>query len=597
MHERVGMRSFFALMATALVAAAASSGATLWDGGYYFFQILDADAPFVAQGRLINVPLHWTVLLASRLTDDLQALAIIFGLTYATLPLLALGVSWWIVRDRAPASFVWAAFGIGLGTVLLQLYFVSEAIIAIQLFWPILLAMLIGAQHRHLPAVVALSAAVLLAHPVAIPLFALAAVLAGMLGVRVGPGRARRRAWLWGGAFATLAVVAAVQVVGARNSYEAEQLSLRAVRAAFADSMNGLTLVALACTWGAALLIFAAPFVDRLRDERFVLGVYAAELGALMVAGAVLFIWARDPRLWAGAIGFRTLALFASLPLMGLAALEGLLADPARAPVTGPTGRVWPHRLRTIQVIAVIFLIVLVSQGTSWLNLNNRLRETLTARPTACVAKSSLGWIEGTPLDNWTLTVRSLWLQGPAPRRVMLDGDWCAEGRFVEGLPVAPWERRPWHGGRFALAPLEERLSAEQQSPRGCRFLLSSHWYAREDLGAEWWRWGGGRGSLFVFSDRDIDAELRGRVESIQRPNDVEVMVNGEQRSVVRVTWSGMGTINPLPLRLKAGVNVIELVSRAPATRLPTDDRLLAVAISNLRLTMVDGALDCELQN
>jgi hypothetical protein len=51
---------------------------------------------------------------------------------------MALALSRWVVCGYAELLFIWVALGVGFGTLPGQLYFVSEALFAILLFWPIM---------------------------------------------------------------------------------------------------------------------------------------------------------------------------------------------------------------------------------------------------------------------------------------------------------------------------------------------------------------------------------------------------------------------------------------------------------------------------
>jgi hypothetical protein len=76
------VRFYFGLIGAALGFAAVSGAAMAWDGSYILFKILDLQSPMVAHDRFVNIPLHWIVLLANRLTDDLIILQMVFGLVY-----------------------------------------------------------------------------------------------------------------------------------------------------------------------------------------------------------------------------------------------------------------------------------------------------------------------------------------------------------------------------------------------------------------------------------------------------------------------------------------------------------------------------------
>src|SRR3954469_13358756 len=176
------MRTFFGLMAGGLICAALCRAALSWDGAIYLFEMLDNQRPYVPQQRLINWPLDWPVVLLSHVTGDLPFLAVVFGLVYVAFQLALLGAAWWVVRDENRTLFVWAAFGLGLGMLPGQFYFVAEGNLAVQLAWPLILAILVGLQRRHIPLIVVLTIALFFSHPLAIIIFAFAAALAWGVG-------------------------------------------------------------------------------------------------------------------------------------------------------------------------------------------------------------------------------------------------------------------------------------------------------------------------------------------------------------------------------------------------------------------------------
>jgi hypothetical protein len=98
-----------------------------------------------------------------------------------------------------------------------------------------------------------------------------------------------------------------------------------------------------------------------------------------------------------------------------------------------------------------------------------------------------------------------------------------------------------------------------------------------------------------VFVDDDVDAFMQGELHSVQKPNQVDILLNGEKLIALDVTWSGFGgPSGSLPLRLKAGENIIEFVSHNPAITTSTDSRPLAIAVKDLDLRVgPEGAEAC----
>lgn len=138
------MRTFFSLIGAGLVFAALSGAVLSWDGSVYLFNVLNEQQPFAANDRFINVLLHWPVVLGSRLTSNIVVLQTLLGLMYVTIPLTALALCWWVVRDGARELFVWPALAIGLGMLPGIFQFVAEANIVVFLFWPVVLAIVLS---------------------------------------------------------------------------------------------------------------------------------------------------------------------------------------------------------------------------------------------------------------------------------------------------------------------------------------------------------------------------------------------------------------------------------------------------------------------
>jgi len=133
------MPLYFVAITSAVVFAGLSGVPLSYDGSYVLFRLLEDHAPYTPHGRFIHLMLQWPVILASNYTSDLAILRPIFGLMYASIPLLALLTSWALVRNWRPGLFVWPSLAIGVAELPGQLVFISEGVMASQLGWPVLL--------------------------------------------------------------------------------------------------------------------------------------------------------------------------------------------------------------------------------------------------------------------------------------------------------------------------------------------------------------------------------------------------------------------------------------------------------------------------
>jgi hypothetical protein len=127
-----------------------------------------------------------------------------------------------------------------------------------------------------------------------------------------------------------------------------------------------------------------------------------------------------------------------------------------------------------------------------------------------------------------------------------------------------------------------------------CSFWFTG-WYGKETDGPVWWRWTAGQGEIHIVVAQPTEATLDGELSSIQAPNTVDILVNGSQQAQIANNANAPSPVRSLPLHLKAGDNVVDFVSHNKGIRIPNDDRVLAIAIRNLRTQAVNGGA-CTLE-
>lgn len=451
---------FFAVVAAGLLCATLAGAATAWDGSYSLFKILQTDTPFITHNRLFVMPLHYVVIFAARMTDSSRIVQSVFTLSYAILPFLALAGSWWVVRRDTPELFVWAALGIGIGTLPGQFSFTNEANIAVQFSWPITLAILTRLKRHQIPVVLVASLIVFFSHPIAIVIFLFAACLAILVGWQE---RSRRRyLWSWAALYGIAYVIATSLFFVSEASSTLQPFSLEAVQKTFFASIVGFPLIAFLCVSVAAILVGIAPRLARLRLKRLLLLSYTFEFICIVTTGMLLLFWASDSYWWRGIGDFQAWGMVVSIPFIVLAVFEGIIQYPT---LTQPVRTNWNHRIRTIQIIGLICTLVLVAQSISWLSITNRLEQSMAESKSACISTSNLRWLGRTPLDHWSITAYSLLLQGPEPQKIVLNNTACKDSSFATGIPIAPGETisKTEQTGWFDLQPLAQRLTAKRQ--------------------------------------------------------------------------------------------------------------------------------------
>lgn len=595
-----GLLDYFLLVAVGLYVAAFSGAALAWDGSVYLFQLLDDQRPFVPHYRFVNVVLQAPVLALSLVTSDLTVLRVAFGLVYTSIPLVVLAACWWVVRLRAPRLFVWAALGIGFGLMPGQFNFVGEASLAVLLFWPLGLAILVGLPRQQAPLAAVVTVLILVTHPVAAALFALAAAMSVVVGLRAP--ESRRALWTWALVFGGLVLATGLRLWLLRTPYEVEQSSPEILRWSFAVSVIGLPMLALSvAVVVATTILVAARFCGH---SRIVTAMRGAEIVGIALITLLLIRWAVDPDQWRWALKYGYWAPIGSLLFLGFAALEVHIsrhtvkdtpqvdAAAARDPIHDP---IWAHRVRTAQLVALSCSVVLIVQSATWLHLSNRLIESMTQSGWGCLPMSRLGWLDDTPLSSFATPAYSVLLQGRTPNKVVLSGDACSTETFNRGVALHEFATRSLSQGWFNLQPLADVLEREHDVPRnGCTFSLTSGWHQTETNDPFWWRWSDGRkAQLRTVVAAAGTLTLHGQIETAQVPNRVAVVVNGRQQAVVEVTWKALQEFPPFGLALQPGVNTIELLGQnAP---IEIEHRPLSFGVANMTATYGEGSTTCAL--
>jgi hypothetical protein len=595
-----GLSIYFLLAGVGFVVAALSGAALSWDGSVYLFQLLDEQKPFSPHYRFINVILQAPILALSQVTSDLTVLRTVFGLVYTSTPLLGLGICWWVVRKHAPSLFVWATLGIGFGLLPGQFGFIAEALLAVVLFWPVGLAILVGMRREHAALVAVLSALIVISHPVATPLFAVATGLCLVVGGRL-PAR-RSVLWRWGLGFAGLTLLTGVRLWLFRTPYEIEQSSPEILRWSFTVAVLGLPLLSLASALVTALALLVAPLINHRSPLRFVLR--AVELVGILVATALLIRWAIDPEQWRWALKYAYWAPIGSLAFLGFGMLEVLLrpgqagsahdasSAETRVPQHGPN---LGHRIRTAQIVGLACSLVLIIQSSAWLQLTNRLNQSMAQSSWSCVSMSRLGWLNTTPLNSFATPAYSVLLQGRTPEKVVLNADACGTETFEQGVALHAFATRDLSAGWFNLQPLAQKLDTEYTTPRnGCTFGLTTGWHQTETNDPFWWRWSDGRDAQFRIVVADATTvTLDGQLETARTPNQVSVMVNGVLHEVIPVTWEGLRPFGPLTFALQPGANSVEFVSQNAPVEI--ERRPLGIGVANVTATYGEGSTTCAL--
>ena len=399
----------------AFAVAAGCLAALAWDGSGYLFNALQDGRPLISHHRYSNLPVLWAVVLASHVVDGPLLLAVLYGLLLALVPVGSLALCFAFLRDeRLKALRVWPVLGILVAALPGQICVMSEATLLVQAFWPVLAILAAGLPAVGLAWLAVLIPYLFFLHPLAAPLFGLAAVLA------VAVGWIRNDGWRGvsvGVVFAVAAVVRVWFAVVTATPYERGEFAWEPNMNAMAGSLHGWPSVMLAMMFVMAWAALAGSF-GWLDARRAGWWFRWAAVG-LAASGC---LWAVAPDLWAGALGYRRFALLLSLPLFAAGGLHwwGLNRRDVR-PRSVPLG--WP---------AVAFSLVLVAQSIAWRGEVTRFVGDLRDVSKPLASKADVPWIERRPLDHWGASFVALFVQGREPETLFsLEGEPVEDGRFL----------------------------------------------------------------------------------------------------------------------------------------------------------------------
>lgn len=563
------------LIILGLAIALFSDAALTWDGAYYLFMTLHANVPFVVHDRLIDLPLQWPVLLVNRFTDSLTALRAVFGLIQVITPLVAIAASWWVVgKDRA-GLILWPVLGICIGTLPGQIDFISGSLRATQLFWPILLAILIGLPSRTVALTSLTALIIVFTHPVAIPLFATGALAAGL--IAYFQPEARGRLLQVAGCFAFATVLRFGMV---RPGYDSEAMTWEAQQFQWEYAVFGLPMAVLVGAAFSACASLVTPRVPRYYHYIPLLGVG--------FAGLALVVWASDSSRWRPALDYRGPALIITLVFMGFATIDTVLNQRYLA---AHAGQVSAPRLRTVQAAALVFAVVISIQSIDWHSEIEEMRTAMAESDGACVSTNDIPGFRNSALATWSTPSLSLLYQDWSPNRIVLPPEGCAIASENGTIPLVPWTP-DIASNRFDMQPLRDSLV----TGNACWTDLSSGWYEVEPLGDELWRWSSGTGVMAVRLEQQGTVLLGGEITTLPSSNRVTIVVNGETYNTIDLNKSEWRSLEDLALDLEAGENTIVLRSEQAAEVAPPDTRQLAFSIKNLDMNVGKPSSVCALR-
>ncbi len=115
----------------------------IWDGAPQLRESLYAGVPYHYLTRFHTLIIWWPAVWASHFTHNLTVISALYGLPFLLAPVVAVGVSWWLVKNEAPHLIIWPIFGVAAGTLPGQIFVINDSIFQLNLFWPVLMALFV----------------------------------------------------------------------------------------------------------------------------------------------------------------------------------------------------------------------------------------------------------------------------------------------------------------------------------------------------------------------------------------------------------------------------------------------------------------------
>ncbi len=392
-----------------------------WDGSYFLVDLLDHGRPVILHGRSAMVVFQVPAAIAGHLTSNVAVLTFLFSLPYVLVPLVALWLSWRVVRERAPGLIVWAGLAIGVVTLPGQAFFVSESLMVAQLAWPLLLGVLVGYRWNR-AALLALVVFLVLLHPMAAPALGVVALVA-VVQARRDSGRRvelRRAGWVFGGA-------ALVRQAMTSAGLDAETPKLGDYTHQWTWAVNGMPTVVVGSIIAAVLVVVGSCWRAS-RPSPLTRKAGAVAFGLLVVAFMAATLWGARTHLWRSALDYRSFVVLFGLPLAVAAVLDaprarrGQSAKPAGAGVDVPAAVVAGEdglRRAALVVAGLTFSCTLGLQSLGWAGLMDYARHEVAAHPPGCVVRH-FAEKDGTAMRHWANPSLVLLVQGRKPRVVVV---------------------------------------------------------------------------------------------------------------------------------------------------------------------------------
>ncbi len=565
----------------AVLVAAFAGAILLYDGAWFLFALLDTHRIEIPQLRISFALMQWPAIWVAEATESVPLTRFVFSLVVMAMPPISIALCWWIVRKSAPWLIIWPAIGIFLVDLPGQMHWIATSIRTNQLFWPILMAILVGIPTNTIPALFILFVFALFMHPQVSVYFMAGACAAAYL------------AWLQPEHREKLRSAAILLVFGAlfrygilSGGYEQQEASFDNQIGQWQRSVLWLPLILLVSALAVAIFVWLKRHypgkATRGRNGNVL-------LAALALPGVIcIIIWATDATLWKTAIDYRGPSLWHSLIVMGIAFLDA--AWPRK---TEESAESTALRLRLSNYAAVLFCVVIALQSFTWDRELDKVRNAMAGSDGGCIAAETLPGFEDSPLNFWSLPPASIGLQSTEPNFVVLPGHLCETAITTGVIPMDLTNPGQDRAGRFVNM---FHLRTQVLNSAICWSAYQAGWHDLEVSGSGTRRWSNSNGVVVVMMNEAGPVSVTGVLDSLQTPNEIKLRVNGNIQRSYQVGEDRYTDLAGTTIQLQEGANLIEFVSMRPPAMAEGDPRELTIAVVNLEFRIQENENLCSWQ-
>lgn len=438
----------FTAIFVAFVAASCAGLPLLYDGSHYLFRILSMNSPLIPYWRLSLGAFHYPALFAANLTGQLAPAIAVFSALFCSGPILAIALSWFLIRKTKPGLLVWPLISIGLVSVAAQPYRMGENLLTCELAWPLLFGVMMPLTPLRAVSLVGLGLFLAFLHPVAV---AFLGVIAAVAIVRAivsretdaqtsgkGSGGDRRLLLAVAGGLILIAAIRTAVALFNVNSYETSEMeparlwsNLRYVLAVPIAPISAV----LAVLSGLLLLVSS-----RVRNLTTVRSSIALSCLFVLISGGLAVFWSSYFVLWPQCWFYLRFLFLLVFALMGLA-----IIDSSSSP------KLSISRSFICVACSIFFAVSACIHWSVLRRFDAKLLADLKASPDVMSSVRKYSWGRHTPFEHWSISSYAVIRQGRKPEKLVLHPKYLEEARKTGKIRFVEWDRPYETSGWFKL--------------------------------------------------------------------------------------------------------------------------------------------------